>query len=292
MSDYKALLQANALPQNWDYNALVHFARTMVPPAPALYMTRDDLLQLRVWSPSQVTTINVSTRFQTPDGQIIPGFRQVSGNTVGAASQIAPLEGVEGYLLSVTVETPNTPRGLCFVQVEVIRGQGSQDLTGGHVLVAGYPGSGQKIGFPQTPVSSPGTLPGCTVSLPQGNPGPGTDFTITVPAGENWIMRSLTLTFTTSAAVSNRVNALQAVDSGGNVMARSISPQTLPASVNSTLSWFNGGNGSTGGFASDLPWPYELRLQPGWKIQTFTVGIQGADQYSAVVLAVERFITS
>ncbi|MGH3630266.1 MAG: hypothetical protein ACRDRL_22840 [Sciscionella sp.] len=292
MGNYRSILQDNALPQGWDYNALVHFARTMIPPAPALYMTVDDVLQARVFSPTVSAVVNVSWRIQTPDGQVIPGQRSITAATAGTVPLLTQLEKVEGFLLSVSVESPGVPRGQVFVQVEVVRGQGSQDVTGGHVVLGGYPGSGQKIAFPQSPIASPGAGPGWTSTVVIANPAAGADFTQTVPAGEQWILRSARALLTSSAAVANRSVQLQAVDTTPNILVSSPAFAVQAASLAVSYDWFNGGGGTSVANSQTGAWPYELRLQPGWKVQSKTALIDVADQWSLIVLGVERFITT
>jgi hypothetical protein len=292
MSDYKALLQQNALPQGFDYNALVHFARTMLPPATALYMTVDDRLQARIFAPNGPNVVNLSWRLQTPDGQVIPGFRTVTATTAGTTPLVVVLEQVEGYVLSVTVETPGTPRGQVFVQVEVIRGVGTGDSTSGHVLAAGYPGSGTKIGFPQSPIASPSNGPGWTSVITVSVPSAGADWTQTVPPGEQWIVRAVRAVLTTSATVGNRIPILTLTDAAAHILTQSYNSIADVASNNANFMWANGYQQQNLGNLFTQPWPYELRMQAGWILSTSTLGIVAGDQWSAIQLTVERFITS
>ena len=122
------------------------------------------------------------------------------------------------------------------------------------------------------------------------NPGAGLGWVHAVDGRYFERVLSVTFIFQASAAVSNRFIQLQYVDTNGNAIT------TVPASgqitagvgVNANMSinapGYNFGTSNlTGGFIPDL------LLPPGWAIQTHNSGIDVADQYSGIVLLVQRF---
>jgi hypothetical protein len=280
------------LPNPADYDSMVHYKRQGVDTFAAYYCTVDDVLVLKVWSPSGATTVNVSIRFQTPDGRIVPIFFSQSITTAGVTPSIIPLQQVEGFILSATVETPGASRGSAFVMLIVRRGQGTGDATTGQLLLSGYPGAGFAVGYPATPAASPLDGRGSILVQTVGNPAAGADWSFTIPAGLQMILRSLRCRLTTSAAVANRIPLFSANDGAGHGYYEGAVNSVVAASLAFDLMAFHG---ATGTVISTQAWaglPFEMRMLPGHVIQSQTGAIQAADQYSAIVLLFEQFISA
>jgi hypothetical protein len=114
-----------------------------------------------------------------------------------------------------------------------------------------------------------------------GAPAAGSDFTITVPAGQTWQLQTLDFSFTTSAAVANRTTQIF-IDDGVNVLWKWVSPTVQAAA--STVE-YNGGVGAVeyaalrnGVQSFELP---VITLGPGYRIRSSTLNIQAGDQYTA-----------
>jgi len=273
-----------------DYNSLVHFIRKHVQPPSARYVTRDDVLELLCWAPITNTTVNLSIRMMGPDGEIIPRFEQRAIVASGAGPTSIILENAEGFLISASIETPGAPRGQAFVALRIRRGGGSADITQGEYVMQGYPGQTGGLSFPGSLVESPKDGRGQMRSIVVPNPAAGADWTQTVPAGTEWIIRSVTGILTNAVAVANRVATLEARDGAGVVLFQADINQTLVAGNVYNLSWFPGALVAAAANVDNGGMPQECRLPAGFVIRTVTAGLQAADQWSAIALLVEQFV--
>lgn len=279
-------------PTELDYNFLEHFRRFLVQPPGAVYVTVNDTIQLRVWSPDAASTVNVSIRLLLPADQIIPIFGTVTVQTVGSVPNVLSIPGAEGFLLSATIETPGAAQGQCYVTLELVRGLGTNDQTFGQLLIAGYPGASFRLGYPQSVPSSPTTGRGAIRSLTPANPPAGVDFTVLVPVGVQWILRSAAMQFAASAVVGNRTPALAIADPANVTVASVPDPTLIVATTVETLTWAPGVNSASPATLHSMGFVAECRLLPGWRIKTSTLNIDGADRYSNIAFMIEEFISA
>lgn len=285
--------QSGQMESEGDYNRLVGFARHRVQPFQAIYVTRDDLLTLKIWSPTVATTTQLSLRFMAADGTIVPQFESFAALTAGTAPAAHTLQGAEGWLISASIATPGAPRGQVYTMLEIARGGGSQDVTAGHVLIAGYPGSAGMLGYPQSPVQSPLDGRGWIFTFTIANPAAGADFSVTVPAGEQWILRSMAAVLATSAAAATRTPVLLIMDGSGNVSMAAGQGDAMAASTTWTWSFYPGATDlGVSTSPAHAPIPPDLRLPPGYVIKSSTAGLQAGDQWSAIALMIERFVNA
>jgi len=268
------------------------FARQYVDPWTQAYVTQDDIILVRVWTPLLTSTVNVSLRYQGVNGEIRPEFFTQSIGATASSFATIKIQGSEGYLISATVECPGTIRGQCFISLELQRGQGSQDATFGQLLISGYPGSNQRIGYPQTPCYSPLDGRGAMKSNITGSPAAGADWSQAVPSGVNWILRSIGAQLVTSASVATRSVVLNIKDGGGNIILQSAASITQAASLTFEYSFFNGAFSAAGPAAAQGGLPAEFRLLAGWTISVTTTNIQAGDQWSAIRQAVEEYVAT
>ena len=120
----------------------------------------------------------------------------------------------------------------------------------------------------------------------------GTDFLVTVPAGEAWRMIALHANLVTSAAVATR-SAYLFID-GGSV-TRPLYRDAIPsgtgqaASLTWNYSWALGVQimQETGNGKLTRPVP-DIVLLPGYRIQTNTLNIQAGDSWEIVTLLFEK----
>ena len=272
------------------YNALVNFRQGKVEPPALYYVTRDDVLQLTIAAPIVQTTVNLSLRFMSAQGEILPRFETFLVGPTAGTPVLETLQNAEGYLLSASVFTPGAPRGQCFVSLAIKRGGGTGDKTFGDILLQGYPGQVGGIAYPQTPVWSALDGRGRMRSIAISNPAAGVDWTQTVPAGVTWILRAACGTLTTSASVANRQVSLVVTDATPNILLDSPAGSLEAASLGDSFSWFNGAAAVIEGAEVIGGLPTEFRCPAGWIIKSTTTNIQAADQWSAVSLTVEEFI--
>lgn len=281
-----------AAPPPPDYNALVHFMRRHVQPPAPYYVTRDDVLVFSVWCPTTATTVNLSLRFQDPDGQVLPRFETIAAPTNSGAATVKVYNNAEGFLISASASTPGSPRGQCFVSLEIKRGQGASDNTLGDVLLQGYPGAIGAIAYPRSPIASALDGRGRMRAITVANPAAGADFALAVPAGLQWILRGVTASLATAIAVANRAADLVITDGASHVVLSSAASFVQAASLTEAYSWFNGANQAAATFTNGGGLPAELRMLPTWTVGSSTAAIAAADQWSAIVVTVEEFINS
>lgn len=275
-----------------DYNALVHFTRWHVQPYPAIYVSQDDIMLVKVWSPGGTSAVNVSLREQMPDGRIVPSFYAFSFSTVGGTPAQQVIDQNEGFILSATVETPGAPYGSCYVQLQIVRGRGTGDQTAGQLLCAGYPGAGFAIGFPQTPAGGPLTGAGQAATSTVANPAAGADWSYTVPAGITETLLSVRAVLTTGGAALTAPVILRITSPTGQIIAdvAALSAQGAGAAV--TYSWVAGAQSTSSTNFQQMSLPTGLRLMPGSTIQTISAGIVAADQWSAITISYTQFISA
>lgn len=116
-------------------------------------------------------------------------------------------------------------------------------------------------------------------------PAAGVEWTVTVPVGELWKLRSLFYTFVTSAAVANRIPRIDILDASANLVFEAGNAISYTAS--STWRIAAAVNGSIQGLAANtaivqlftLP---DVWLPAGYSIKSNTALMDVADRYSAV----------
>jgi hypothetical protein len=118
-------------------------------------------------------------------------------------------------------------------------------------------------------------------------PAAGADWTIPVPGGVVWRVQSLTATLVTAVAAAIRAAAVQLFD-GSVVSARIAAGATQIGSLTGNYDWFvNYGDHVAVDIVAGVTatWP-DIPVPGGWTIRSATNNIQGADQWSAIVLYV------
>src|SRR5713101_7361481 len=208
-----------------DYNKLVYFKRHHVQPPGNEYITVDDVMVLSFWSPTASSTVRLSVRIQTPDGQVDVRLEEKAAQTTGTAAQTITLRNMEGFLLSASATSPDAPHGQVFVTLELYRGRGSSDVTRGAVLLSGYPDELRAIGYPESPVQSSLDGRGLMRIVTGAVPAAGAEISDAVPAGRQWIVRGGRFQLTASVAVATRIVSVVVDDGAGNVPFKAPSGQ-------------------------------------------------------------------
>lgn len=289
MGDYNRL---PIVPGDLEPAPSARFTRQLADPFAAGYVTVDDTLCFRVLTQAGTQVVNLSLRYQGVNGEIRPEFYSITVTTTAGVPFVKLIPGAEGWLVSATVEAPNSLRGQTWVSLEIQRGTGAQDVTFGQQMIAGYPGLNQRIGYPQSVPGSPLDGRGNMRSIAIGAPAAGAEFSALVPAGAHWLLRSLSFQLVTAVAVATRQVTVQVLDAGINVVLRSPAALTQAASLTVFYSFFNGPLANNGTTVVNGGFPEEFRLVTGWRITSLTPNIQAADQYSLIILGVEEFLAA
>jgi hypothetical protein len=279
------------LPTKEDYDALVDFRRRGISGPPLVYLTVDDTLLVEYYQPQANFTVIVTLRVLTPAGQVVPVAYNYpnASNTVGTAPTQKQISGVEGYLLSATVFSSAQSRGQTFVRLSVRRGYGSQDTANPMVLCQGYATTYEYVCWPNGEIESPLDGRGYMSITVVSAPAAGAEISVPVPAGVNWILRSVSYSLTTSAVVANRLSHL-VLDDGANIFWEGVSGSAEAASLTERYSWTAGISAqSDAGNVIQGAIPTECRMRPGWRVRTVTSALDLGDQYSSAIILAEVF---
>lgn len=129
----------------------------------------------------------------------------------------------------------------------------------------------------------PGQTPALTV-VSQSNPSAGSDWTVTVPAGQTWVVESILAVLTTSATVANRT-ALLRITSGGTIIVQLPPAAAVTASTPTAYNWAPGVANVAVTQSQSVSTP-PLPLVPGTVISSVTSGLQSGDQWSLIAFNV------
>lgn len=136
-------------------------------------------------------------------------------------------------------------------------------------------------------------LPGVKQAIAIPEPPAGSEWSLTVPGGEQWMPLSLHYVLTTSAAVGNRYPGV-AVYCAGLEVYRAICVTAIAAGDVIDYTAVAGSgivNGGTTAGIGMVQFPF-VYLNAGDSLSSLTPGLQAGDQYSAVNALVERvFVT-
>ncbi len=269
----------------------VSFNEKLVTPPSLVYIDRDDTILVRVFNSTAGNTIRISARLLLANGQInrTQAIIPITGNRV-ENDFIVTL--AEGYLLSLVIDNATVApvQGQCYVEALLFQGPA---LTGFNeeLLCFGYVSALNHVGYPNGTNSLPATGTGFIHSVQVANPAAGADWTFTVPTTTRMRIVSLAATLTTAVAVANREPQI-IIDDGVNTYWEAEVAVNIPAStVNvitaTALSIPNGIVTTT----QNIPIPPALILPNGHRLRTNTVGIQAADQWSAIWILLEEWIS-
>lgn len=267
----------------------ITFALDRTPPPSIVYIGRDDQLFLICMSSQANEIVTANIRLLLPNGVIVPTQVKVPLPTAYTqVTQLIPL--AEGYLLTAGMAASlASVRGQTFARLAIVRA-GSQLQTVYEVLCADYINSSAPLGFPFGRVIDPLEGPGNLRRISVTTPGAGADWSQAVPTGARWRLAHLRALLTTAVAAGARNPHLQGVD--GAVIFESIpSPADQAASlaVEYTISdAFLAGSAAAASNVWSVDQPF--MLDAGWTLRVLTANIQGADQWTAVVIVVEEWL--
>ena len=121
------------------------------------------------------------------------------------------------------------------------------------------------------------------------DPAADTEIIETVPARRRWKILSIRFLLTTDANVADRINNLT-IDDGTIALLYLVPPSVHPASTSFRYNYANFDSPQAplnDQYLIQLP---PLILSPGYRIQTSTINMQAADNYTAPQLLVEEWI--
>jgi hypothetical protein len=180
-------------------------------------------------------------------------------------------------------------RGQCFCYAEIVRPQTSAGV-GFFTLLADYVTNAATLGWPGGAIRQSVEGPGFLRSISVGNPAAGAEWSLTVPTNARWRVQAANSLFTASAGVANRVPECN-LDDGANsffigepnsvVVALGAPQVTFASTVPTAVA-------NVADVTASIPSP--AYLLAGHRINSRTLNIQAADQYSAIFVNVEEWI--
>lgn len=266
----------------------IKFRLTDVDPPSRVYIARDDIIRITLWTRTSTFPVTVNMRILRPNGEIIPNQWQVipQGSMLSSASEFNLMEG---YLLSVgaTMLPIQLTRGDAFLVVELIR-SATPTYIPNQVLISGYLTAKQNLSWPGSPVLAPYDQRGLIRSLALTDPAAGVEASQTVPSGVMWRVKGLFYQLVTDATVINRIGCV-IIDDGTNVLFNLPPAALSTASGTFHFSWGDGlGNLFTAPFLAQ-PLPRDLIMLTGWRIRTATTNLQAGDNINIPFLTLEEW---
>lgn len=269
----------------------ITFNLTNLPAPPELYVRPEDTLLIYLaGSAASIAAVQMNYRLLLPDGSLQVGTQEYSPIFNRAGNRfILPL--TEGYLVNLAVRvTGSCRRGQCFVSITLQRGLLFPGNTN-KLLCMGYVSSDSPISWPEPTIVNALDGMGALFSNTVGAPGPGTEWSQTVPIGARWRIVSTRSIFTTSVAVALRAPRVQITDALNNVLYQACIVGTIPASTAASITMSDTGAYTPGDALSfTIPMPVNMTLLQGWTIRTLTQNMQAADQWSSIFQLIEEYL--
>lgn len=252
-----------------------------VPAPTALYVGTDSFLRVSTRSILPANTLTVHTRMlRSSDGQITTSEDSIK-TAANGVQQFANINLTEGFLLSaeITADTGTVPRGTMFVSMELCHGSGG-NIHRDQLLMQDYIVLGYATAWPGGQIRQATEGPGTVSFFQSGAPGAGFEMGFAFNAGSRVLVKCVSMTFTTSAAVGNRIPTFNFVQAGANIYTVGVAAP-IPASTVATINLAIGAGQPTV-FSNNhlLPLPADLRLQSLATFQSLTAGILAGDNYS------------
>lgn len=268
----------------------VQFARALIGPPAAVYVSRDDVLYVRSRNSVAGLVVTVAGRFQRADGDVIP-FSETHTPNADRSVAIESIALSEGFLRSAVcfISSGTARRGQTWIELGVLRGVAGAGAVR-QVLTKDYVTPGEAIGWPGGPIRSSVEGPGMLLSVAGTDPAAGVEIVETVPADARWRFIGATFQLVAGVAVANRQVHL-VFDDGANVLFRTVAASVQTAGQ--THNYNAGAHGVTAAVVAGeqfLPTSSELLLFQAWRLRTATDALQAADDYGAPRLLVEEWI--
>lgn len=258
----------------------------------ALFVDGNYALRLNAWSSVAGVTVALRSRFlRSADGQLVNSADQLALPT-GVVLTTKDLQLSAGFPLNVEVFILSgaVVFGQCFVQVQIVGGQGGASLPLATVL-QGYVSSTQALSWPGSPIQNSLDGAGLILSIASGAPGAGVDHLTFVPARVRWQLISAQSTFQASGAAANRSVSFGYTD-GTNPLARTPFGSFVTAGQLLNLFWMAGLGAQVASpdLIVALPLPTNALLLATYGLVTTTGNIQAADAWGQLQLSVRQWI--
>lgn len=258
-------------------------------PAPFL-VTGEDRVRVTGRNGATGITIQVSGRFLTIDGELQPIAYDLVPPTDFSAGTVEFSLG-DGWILNMVARvTAGTPQdGETYALVEVIRGAGASGIVLG-TLLGGFVTDGCDLAWPGSPIRSSAAGPGALRPIAGADPAAGAEWTITIPTGTRYRLRSVSAVLVTDATAANREVSI-VITAGAVVVASVASGVNHVASQTRRYSAFPTAVRGAAAQSLDLlvPLPY-VELRGGDTVTSVTTNLQAGDNWAAPQAFGERVL--
>ncbi len=274
------------------------FTRRQVQPPSSLYVSESEGLLLTVSSfRLDAFSVELQARMLFSDGQT--GTLRFSTPVQAFTRQSFTFAIPEGFILGLTARVTNNTQlfyyGEVFCTVALAVGLTATPYPT-QVLIGAYISKDNVASWPGGTIIPPCITTTEIRSIPFSSPGVGVEISAVLPgAGESYRLTSLIFTLATSAVAGNRNVLLRwRINQGGPIHAQVGANVAQPPST--TWAYTVGPFGYTGqvgpldvviGIVPDL-WS----VQPNFVIETFTRGLDVADQYTVIAASGQRRVAT
>lgn len=270
----------------------IEFTSRFVQPPGELYITQDDGFTIRFASSQVGTTLRLLARVLVV-GEGVKYWQQTVTVTLLRGLEQREFVGLEGFLLGFIVDLPEplAQGSWAFAAVELTRGIGTP-IHDFQALAHGYVTAANPLIWPGGLYPDPTAFRGTPTLFNIGDPAAGANVVDDVPSGARWRIQSATMRLVTSVTVANRRMVLEFQRSTGQVLARAVGADTVPASQTAEFSFAPYGfdAASRDGFRL-VAIPSEFILDQTDVIATAVVNLQAGDQISMIRLSVEEWFS-
>lgn len=257
----------------------------------ALFVDGNYSLRLNAWANTNVTLALRSRFLRSDDGQLVDSGDQLVPAVDRSRSSV-DIALATGFPLNVQVFATVGPvgLGLCFVQVQIVRGTGPASFPLATIL-QGYITATNSLSWPGSPIQNSLDGAGGIVALVIGPPGAGAEQSLTIPTNARRLLLSFDLTFTASGAAGNR-NPSLAYDNGVSTYLRSPYGQNIAAGGVVLFTWMQGFGAQVaapnGRVGASLP--VNTFLLAGYHVKTETAGLLGGDVWSGANVSMQEWL--
>jgi len=269
---------------------LVEYTSRFVQPPSALYLSPDDALRFQLVSSTVGAQARLLARILEPAGTVRYWQNQLTTVTARVAIR-DDFKGLEGFLLGLIVDliSGGTASDWFFGSVQLSLGVSAPGRPF-QALCHGYFEDEQPLFWPGGHYRDPWDGRGFMREVTGLNPGPGSQFSQSVPEGARWRLQGMEISLVTSAAAANRRFILEAQAFAGAVYFATAAQIVQTASTTfryNVAPWGMDGDNRDGRIL--VNWPADVLLVDGDQLVSAVANLKLGDDFGAPTFLVEEW---